>query len=101
MADIIQKEGLPLDSKGIEVEEAMTDTRSRSETEYEAGIKRGKFEETEPVVYTGEDDKAKEAEPAAEEPVEEPVEEAAEDGAVDDNLLELRKMMGMETKAEK
>ena len=101
MADIIQKEGLPLDSKGIEVEEAMTDTRSRSETEYEAGIKRGEFEETEPVVYTGEDNKSKEAEPAAEEPVEEPVEEAAEDGAVDDNLLELRKMMGMETKAEK
>tara|TARA_R110002020_G_scaffold184977_1_gene382412 strand:- start:5302 stop:6819 length:1518 start_codon:yes stop_codon:yes gene_type:complete len=84
---------------GIEVEGSMESrVRGSGSDRHEEGVNRMEFEAPETVVHTGED-----APPPAEEahePEEAPEEEKPQE-EIDNNLLELRKMMGMETKADK
>jgi len=94
MAELPIKPVLEL-NPGIDVEEAMDVEKTISGADRrDDNVKHMTFESPETIMVTGEDaPKEEAAEPA--EPQEEPQEE------VESNLLELRKMMGMETKAEK
>ena len=94
MAELPSKPVLEL-NPGIEVEGAMGVEKSASGADrHDDNVKHMTFESPETVMVTGADAPKEEvAEPA--EPQEEPQEE------VENNLLELRKMMGMETKSEK
>ena len=94
MAELPIKPVLEL-NPGIEVGEAMDVEKTASGSDRrDDNVKHMTFESPETIMVTGEDvPKEEAAEPA--EPQEEPQEE------VESNLLELRKMMGMETKAEK
>tara|TARA_Y100001963_G_scaffold42905_1_gene60136 strand:+ start:11796 stop:13316 length:1521 start_codon:yes stop_codon:yes gene_type:complete len=92
MAELPVKPVLEL-NRGIEVEEAMDVEKSASGADRrDDNVKHVAFESPDIVSVTG-GEEAKEKEPEA--PEEKPQEE------VESNLLELRKMMGLETKADK
>jgi hypothetical protein len=99
MANIPNKPDIGLVSKGIEVVGGM-DTKVRNENAHvEHGVKHMEFDQPPSVLYTGKDTPKPKEEP--EEPKELEEEEPTKQEDVEENLLELRKMMGMETKADK
>ena len=95
MAGLPDKPVLEL-NQGIEVEGAMdTEKEISGAHRNDPNVKHVEFKSPDIVEYTGE------KESPDKEQEEQPVEESEPKSEVDDNLLELRKMMGMETKAEK
>jgi hypothetical protein len=93
MAEIPQKPELSL-NPGIEIEGGMDTEKSASgDTRRDENVTHADFQSPEIVEITGKESPPKEEE--APEKEEEPQEE------IENNLLELRKMMGMETKADK
>ena len=96
MSTLPQKPQLEL-NQGIEVEGAMDEEKSPSKRKT-VNYEESKFESPEIIEYTGNNPQTEHKE--QEEEVKEPEKENPSE-EVEDNLLELRKMMGMETIKEK